>query len=182
MKHGIAFALLALAASIGATSLHGEPLSWHVGIAMGTAMDKRGPYDFDADADNSRSVFAGATHASGFGVEATYADLGRLHAPGIADGGFDLDGELWSLGATWSLSTGVIDPYAKLGWFWREDDGIALGIAGPTPMRIHDDGVTAEVGGRWRAGDAFALRLGYAWYDFDTDSDGSALLAAEWHF
>ena len=116
------------------------------------------------------------------GLEASYADLGELYLSGIADGGFRTDGDLWAVAVTYSPDTGALRPYAKLGWFSRDENGQAITIAGPRPISFDDDGLTAELGGRWFVNDNFALRLGYSWYDFDGGGDGSVGAAVEWHF
>jgi hypothetical protein len=181
MRH--AFRLAAVAAILAFPAVvPAQSLDWHVGLGVSGELDGRGPPGFDADADNGRHVVAGVRFENGFGVEAGYADLGELVSPGIADAGFALDGELWTVGATFGWRIERFEPYAKLGWFSREDDGVAISIVGPSPLTLSDDGVMAEVGLRWHVTEPFALRLGYAHYDFETDADGSALLLAEWHF
>jgi hypothetical protein len=171
-------ALLPLAAPLAAQSLH-----WHAGVGLAGELDGRGPpAGRPLEAENAGTLLVGATHGSGFGVEAAYVDLGELVASNIADAGYEVDGELWSVGATYAIPLDAFEPYAKLGWFSRDEDGTQLTIAGPRPLRLDDDGVMGEVGLRWRASDAFALRLGYAHYDFEPDADGSAQLMAEWHF
>jgi hypothetical protein len=159
-----------------------QSVDWHVGIGVTSELDGRGPFDFDADAEDGRTVVVGARFDNGFGVEAAYVDLGQILSPGIADAGFVLDGELWSVGATWGRRIERLEPYAKLGWFSREDDGISISIIGPAPLTVSDDGFMAEAGLRWYVTDPFALRLACAHYDFERDSDGSAQLLAEWHF
>lgn len=172
------------AAMLAANAAMAQELDWHVGLGLASELDGRGPFDFggSADAKNAGALFAGARWGSGFGVEAAYVDLGRLRHSAVADAGYDADGELWSVGATYSIRLDAIEPYAKLGWFSREEDGIAISIAGPRPLQLDDDGLTGEVGLRWRVTEPFALRLGYVWYDFEPDSDASAQLGAEWHF
>lgn len=160
-----------------------QSLDWHVGLGVAAELDGRAPgFDPQIDAEEAATLFVGATFENGFGFEAAYVDLGNITASGIADGGFDLDGELWSVGATYRIQLDQLEPYAKLGWFSREEDGVAITIAGPVPLSLDDDGLMGEVGLRWRITQPFALRLGYAWYDFEPDSDGSAQFAAEWHF
>jgi opacity protein-like surface antigen len=176
---------LALAAALVLPlATHAQSTDWHIGVGAVGAMDDRAPYDFnvDSDADNGATFVAGIRFDNGFGVEAGYVDLGNVVAIGIADAGFDLDGELWSVGATWGWRFDQLEPYVKLGWFTREEDGITIGIAGPTPVSFSDDGVMAEAGLRWHVTEPFALRLGYTHYDFEREADGAAQLLAEWHF
>jgi opacity protein-like surface antigen len=174
-------AALAAAALLCATSASAQELRWHAGLAVADGLEDRGPFDAD-HTDSTRSLFAGATFDGGFGIEVAYVDLQDIDSIGIADAGFHLEGELWSVGATYGRRVGAFTPYAKLGWFTRDEDGVSVGIAGPRPLSISDDGVTAEVGARWHLGDAFALRAGYAYYDFETGGDAHGLLGAEVHF
>lgn len=157
---------------------------WHIGVGAAGELDQRNGRigGADIDADNPYTVLGGLSWASGFGVEAAWVDLRDIEASNIADAGFRTDGDLWSLGATFAADTGALQPYAKAGWFWRSEDGSAITIAGPRRIDFDDDGVMAEVGGRWRINDSFALRAGYAWYDFDADSDGSVQVVGEMHF
>jgi hypothetical protein len=181
MRHWIA-AALALAAAGGAPQAAAQALDWHVGVGATGELAERGPHDFDADGENGYTLLAGARWDTGFGVEAAYVDLGRLTASAILDAGFDIEGELWSVGATYGVRLDRFEPYAKLGWFSREEDGILIGIAGPTPIDLSDDGLMAEVGARVHLGESFALRAGYAHYDFERGGEGSVQLLAEFHF
>jgi len=157
---------------------------WHLGVGAAGELDRRNGRigGADIDADNPYTVLGGMTWDAGFGVEAAWVNLGDIESSNIADAGFETDGDLWSLGATFAPDTGTLQPYAKLGWFWRSEDGTAITIAGPRRVDFDDDGATAEVGGRWMINDMFALRAGYAWYDFDADSDGSVQVIGEVHF
>ena len=156
---------------------------FYVGIGAADELSDRAPsFGGRADADTVRNIFAGYNFTDTVGVEATYSDLGDLHLSGIADAGFDTDGDLWSVAVTYSPDTGAVRPYAKLGWFSRDENGQAITIAGPQRINFDDDGMTAEIGGRWFVNDSFALRLGYSWFDFDGGSDGSVGAGVEWHF
>jgi hypothetical protein len=181
MRHCVVPTLIAAALALPLVA-EAQSIEWHVGAGASGQLDGRGPYDFDANAENGRNLVAGARWDSGLGVEATYVDLGDLVSPGVVDAGFALEGELWSVGATWGWRFARLEPYVKLGWFTREDDGISISIAGSAPLRVSDDGLMAEAGLRWRVTDPFALRVGYARYDFESEADGSAQLLAEWHF
>ena len=165
-------------------SLPSFALDWHVGVGAAAELDGRGPTvaGVEPEAGTAWTLLAGARHRSGFGVELAWLDLGRLEVPGIADAGYRVDGSLFSAGVTYAPDTGPLQPYAKLGWFSRSEDGTALTIAGPRPFELDDDGVMAEVGGRWQFDAAWALRLGYAWYDFDDGADGSVQAVAELRF
>lgn len=174
---------VAVAMSLMGAAASAQEVDWYAGVGVGAELSDRGPsYGVDPDADTLKTLLVGARFAQGFGVEASYVDLGRLFQAGIADGGFDVDGELWSVGATYTVSFDAFEPYAKLGWFSREEDGVSNSIAGPVPISFDDDGVMGEVGARWRINEPVALRLGYVWYDFEPESDGSVQVAAEWHF
>jgi hypothetical protein len=178
MRRSLAVLLLAL------SPLPALAADWYVGAGALAELDNRTP-SFGGqrvDAESAASVFGGLRFDNGFGLEASWVDLGRARVSAIADAGYDVDGDLVALGLTWAPDTGDLQPYAKLGWFSRSEDGTALTIAGPRPIDFDDDGLMAELGGRWFVTPSFALRGGYSWYDFDVESDGSAMLAAEWHF
>lgn len=174
----VVFGLLALLPLAAAA----QSPEWHLGLGAAGDLDGRGPYDFDANAENGRTLVVGARWDGGFGVEAAYTDLGQILSPGILDAGFVLEGELWSVGATYGWRFDRLEPYVKLGWFTRDDDGISISIAGSAPLTVSDDGLMAEAGLRWRVTEPFALRVGCTHYDFERRSDGSAQFLAEWHF
>ncbi len=157
---------------------------WYVGVGVAGELDDRTPAvgGFGADTETARSLLGGVMLGNGFAFEASHVDLGDATVAPVADAGYAVDGRLWTAGLAWSPDTGRLRPFAKLGWFSRNEDGQALTIAGPTPVDFDDDGLTAEVGGRWFVTDAFALRAGYRWYDFDPKADGSVQVAAEFHF
>lgn len=184
MRHALSLSVLVIASLFSAEQIAAQELSWHIGLGLASELDERAPTTAGGrvDAENAGTVFVGAAHASGFGGEMAYVDLGGASEAGIADGGYDLDGELWSLGVTYAVAFDALEPYAKLGWFTRNEDGVALTIAGPRPFGVDDDGLMGEVGLRWRVTEPVALRLGYVWYDFEPDADGSAQFAAEWRF
>lgn len=164
--------------------LSAQAIDWHLGVAAHDDLDNRAPSfgGARADTETGRSLFGGLRFQNGFGVEAAWLDLGDATQSAVADAGYAIDGSLWSVGLTFAPDTGPLQPYAKLGWFERDEDGVFIGIAGPAPISYDDNGLMAEVGGRWFATPSFALRAGYSWYDFEPRSDGSAMLAAEWHF
>ena len=165
--------------------LSAQAVDWHLGAAVADDFDGRTP-DFGGPSgvstETARSLFGGLRFANGLGIEAAWLDLGEASHSAVADAGYRVDGKLWSIGLTWAPDTGDLQPYAKLGWFDRDEDGTFIGIAGPMPVSYDDDGMMAEVGGRWFLTQSFALRAGYSWYDFEPESDGSVLLGAEWHF
>ncbi|GEM_PF-6292891 len=174
------FASLVLAAApVGAQSL-----DWYVGLGAAGKLDQRGLDGSPGkpDGETACTAYLGVSHASGFGAELAYVDLGRLRVDNLVDAGYRVDGELWSLGATYRIDLGDVEPFAKLGWFRRQDDGHASTLVGVHRFKVEDDGLAAELGVRWRATEALALRAGYAWYDFDGGRDGSVQVAAEWHF
>lgn len=178
MRALLCLSLLAL------SPLSAQAVDWHVGAAVHDDLDGRTP-DFGnsrINTENGRSLFGGLRFENGLGVEAAWLDLGDASQSAVADAGYRVDGRLFSVGLTYAPDTGALQPYAKLGWFDRSEDGTFIGIAGPRPVSYDDDGLMAEVGGRWFVTRSFALRAGYSWYDFAPRSDGSAMLAAEWHF
>ena len=170
---------------VAATLSHpAHAVDWHLGIGAAAELDGRTPDvgDLEPDAETARALVAGLAVGTGFGLEAGWVDLGEASVSAVADAGYRVDGDLWSLGLTWTADTGALQPYAKLGWFSRSESGQALTIVGTTPVDFDDDGVMAELGGRWFITDQFALRAGYTWYDFEPDADGSIGLLAELHF
>lgn len=168
---------------LGLSPLSAVAADWHVGLGAVAELDNRTPRfgGVGVDTETAYSALGGLRFDNGFGVEASWVDLGRARVSAIADAGYEVDGDLLAVGLSWAPDTGALQPYAKLGWFDRSEDGTALTIAGPRPVSFDDNGVMAELGGRWFVSHRFALRAGYSWYDFDEESDGSALLAAEWH-
>lgn len=184
MRHALSLAALAIPLVFAANAVAAHDFSWHVGLGLAAELDERvfSTPGARVEAEEAVTAFVAATHGNGFGAELAYVDLGTVSEAGIADAGYELDGELWSLGLTYAVQMDAFEPYAKLGWYSREEDGVALTIAGPRPFDLDDDGLMGEVGLRWRVTEPVALRLGYVWYDFQPDSDASAQFAAEWRF
>jgi len=175
---------LAAATLLALIPFSASAVDWHLGIGAVAELDGRTPSigGIKPDTQTAYTVVAGVELGQGFGIEVAGVDLGKARLSNIADAGYRVSGDLWSLGVTWSPDTGPVRPYAKLGWFTRDEKGSALTIAGPRRVDFSDDGLMAEVGGRWFVTDSFALRAGYAWYDFDRRSDGSVQVLAEVHF
>lgn len=169
---------------LASMSTSAQAAEWYLGVGAVAELDDRTPNfgSFEPDTETARTLLAGFGLGNDFAIEASYVDLGDAVISPVADAGYAVDGELWTAGVVWSPDTGPLRPYAKLGWFSRSEDGQSLTIAGPSPIDFDDDGLMAELGGRWFITDAFALRAGYARYDFDRDADGSVQVAAELHF
>lgn len=176
--------LLLCALALVGVSSSAQAVDWHLGLGAADQLDDRNPaISADGpDAETAITAVAGVEVGQGFGVEASWVDLGEYRVANVADAGYESDGDLWSLGLTWAPDTGALQPYAKLGWFSRSEDGTGQSIAGPVRVDFDDDGLMGEIGGRWFVTESFALRAGYAWYDFEHDADGSVQLLAELHF
>lgn len=161
-----------------------QAIDWHVGVGAFDALEDRSLFEprDGARGETGVTAVAGLQFGRGFGIEAAWADLGELERSNIADAGYLTEGDLWSLGLTWTTQSGTLRPYAKAGLFQREEDGSALTIAGPRRVSDDDSGWMAEAGARWHLSDRFALRAGYAHYDFDRGGDGSVQVVAELHF
>jgi opacity protein-like surface antigen len=161
-----------------------QAVDWHVGVGALDALEDRSLFEprDGAKGESGVTAVAGLQFGRGFGIEAAWADLGELERSNLADAGYLTEGDLWSLGLTWTTQRGALRPYAKAGLFQREEEGSALTIAGPRRVSDDDSGWMAEAGARWHISDLFALRAGYAHYDFDRGGDGSVQVVAELHF
>lgn len=161
-----------------------QAIDWHVGVGAFDALEDRALFEprDGAQGETAVTAVAGLQFGRGFGIEAAWADLGELERSNIADAGYLTEGDLWSLGLTWTTQSGALRPYGKAGLFQREEEGSTLTIIGPRRVSDEDSGWMAEAGARWHISDLFALRAGYAHYDFNGKGDGSVQLVAELHF
>ena len=159
-----------------------QDVQWYAGASIAQEYDQRASSFDSADAENAQGLLAGVRWGRGWGLELAYVDLGELDFGGALSGGFHSEGDLWSLGATFARRFGNIEPYARLGWFSGESETRSTGLPSFPTRRNSEDGVAAEAGLRWFVTDPLAVRLGWAWYDFDLRAQGRAQLAVEWHF
>lgn len=158
--------------------------SFYGGGAVGVELDGRyGDLPSTLDTDNTAKVFVGWQLADGWSVEAAWHDLGDAAVAPIADFGFDTSTDGFSFGARYVAQIdSPVQPFAKVGYFFFNEDGETISIAGPRRFDEDDRGLMAEVGGLWMVNDTFGVRAGYEWFDFDNGSDGALNLGAEIHF
>ena len=75
-------------------------LPWYFGLRFGDDMDKRLPTSGGGALDSERPLGAtfGYNFREHFAVEGSISDLGRSELTGIADGGFALEGNVFTVG------------------------------------------------------------------------------------
>lgn len=171
---------------LGATGLAQAAGSypWYFGLRIGDDLDKRlpaGPGDLDSQ--RIFGAYGGYHFKNGFGIEVGLNDTGNTTRSGILDAGLDVEGNLYSVGGTYSRE---VAPHFSLfggaGLFRLEEDGTSITIAGPRPLDLSETGFYLEAGGVYVVNDFVGLRASYQWFDFDEDSDGTPFLGAEIHF
>lgn len=103
-----------------AAPLSSAQLYLYVGAGAVAELDDRGPGvgALDPEGEMAKTLLGRVRFESGFGVEATGVDLGELELPNISDSGYNVDGDLWTLG----LTDGI-----KVDWRWTR---ISTGFAG----------------------------------------------------
>lgn len=158
-------ALLAVlfgAAAFGAQAA--ENKGFYAGAGAGQSYVDEGAYD---DEDTAFSVFGGYQFNRYFGLEAGYADFGKLQADVAAS---DLEADAAYLTAVASVPvTDKFSAYAKAGFQrWNLDAPVT------TVGTVDDSGTdpTYGVGVQYRFNDAFALRGEYSRFEIeDADLD-----------
>lgn len=159
----------------------------YVGLRAGSEMDSRFGIIENVQVDSPIGLYGGWNFNDHWGIELGYSDLGQSTAAGIADFGFDLDGRLLTGGVSYRFALNdSFDIFGGVGLFDLSEDGTATTIIGPVPFDRDDNGLYAEVGGRYHFNDRFALRASYQWFDFSSimtdDSDGTPWLGVEFGF
>ena len=134
------------------------------------------------DNDAFSRFFGGVWINENFAVEAAYHDFGRSQLRGLADVGYDLEADGWSLGVVYEYGDAAWAPYTKIGYFSADIDGEFTTIAGSERVSESDDGLMLEAGVRWTPNDTFSLRGGYEWFDFQDGGDGGLTIAAQISF
>lgn len=171
-----------LACAQGATAASSYP--WQFGLRFGDALEKRLPAGGGAlDTERPLGATAGYAFHKHFAVELSITDLGRSERSAAADAGFQLEGNLYTLGLV--AMTEVADRFAVFGGvgaFRLMEDGTATTLAGPRRFDIDQSGFYLEGGARYRLNSVAYLRGSYQWLDFDQDSDGTPWLGVEVHF
>lgn len=173
---------MALAASLPAHAIEGYV---GAGITQAPSEDEYRPIvgvSLKEDNDPFARVFGGIWINENFAVEAAYHDFGRSKFEAIADFGYDLESEGWSLGVVYEYGDAAWAPYTKIGYFTADIDGETTSIAGSQRVSRSDNGLMLEGGVRWTPNDAFSLRGGYEWFDFEGGSDGGLTIAAQFSF
>jgi hypothetical protein len=163
---------------------HADDLRFYGGVALGTGLDGRyGDLPADLDADNVAKFYLGWRFADDFSVDATWHDLGDARVAPITDFGFDTSTDGWSVGLHYVAPVDFpVLPFARVGYFSFDEEGEALGIAGPRDFQADDSGLTFEVGALFAINETFVLRAGYEWFDFEGDSDASFNAGGEIRF
>lgn len=178
--------LLAVAVLLGCNmALAASKLPWYFGLRFGDDMDKRLPTSGGGALDSERPLGAtfGYNFREHFAVEGSISDLGRSELTGIADGGFALEGNVFTVGIV--AQTDVADRFSVfggIGGFRLQEDGTANTIAGSRRFDIDQSGFYVEGGARFKLNDIVHIRGSYQWFDFDQDSDGTPWLGAEVSF
>lgn len=175
--------LLAVAA-LSLSTLSFAESSFGLGLRGGTEMDGRLPDGPGAlDSDNALGGYVNYFWHQNLGIELGYANLGSSSRSGILDAGFELDGDLYTVGLVGSFS--ISEQWHLLGGvggFNLREDGVSISIAGIRPLDNDDSGFYLEAGTRFDFNESFAARLSYQWFDFDQQSDGTPWLGAEVRF
>lgn len=126
--------------------------------------------------------FGGIWINESFAIEGAHHDFGRRTLPAIADFGYDLESEGWSLGVVYEYGDAAWAPYTKIGYFTADIDGEFTTIAGSQQVSRSDNGLMLEGGVRWTPTDTFSLRGGYEWFDFEGGGDIGLTIGAQISF
>lgn len=172
--------LLALALAFSAP-VYAADYYLGVGISQAPDGDQRGFSD-DVDTDPFGKVYGGVYVGQNFSIEGAYHDFGNASLNDVADFGFDLDADAWSVGVRYEYGDAAWAPYSKVGYFSSKTEGELITIAGTTQISDSDNGLMLEGGVRWTPNDTFSLRGGYEWFDFEGGSAEGLTIAAEFSF
>lgn len=162
--------LLAFAATAPA-----QDQSFYAGLDVGGKLDGRFDDFGKLDSDTPFGGHFGWQFHEILSLEAGLINVGETARSAATDAGFELDGTLYQLGVVgripvaerWELLGGV-------GAYRLDEDGTTSTLIGVRPFDNSDSGYFVEAGARFRLNDAWALRAGYRWYDFDPNSEGHA--------
>lgn len=175
--------LVLLLSAITASSAWAEtPV--YAGLRVGTHLDGR----FDnlggnIDTDTPYGGYLGWNLNETFAIEFAASHLGNSTLSNIADGGFDVDGALYQLGAVASFPlSDQFNVLGGVGAYRLNEDGEGSTIAGPINVDFSDSGVYVEVGGRFQLNPQWALRASYTWFDVDSGSEGNVWGGVELKF
>ena len=178
MKRFTVLAVTLLITSQGALAAEAP---FYLGLRVGSAMENRLPQEpGNPDSETPFSGYVGYHFTDFFALEVSYTDLGNSTRSAIVDAGFDLDGSLWTIGATGNLPINEhFSAFGGGGFFDLNEDGTAISLGGPRQLNADDRGFYVEAGGRYRFTEQFAARLSYQWFDFDRDGDGTPWFGLE---
>src|SRR5262245_40170970 len=85
-----------------AASLPAHAVESYIGVGVTQEPDGDQPgFDGDVDTDPYSRVFGGVWINENFAIEAAYHDFGSAKFDGVADLGFDLESDGWSLGVVY---------------------------------------------------------------------------------
>ena len=158
--------LLSATLGVAAFGAHAQDKGFYAGAGVGQSFVDEGVYD---DEDTAFSVFGGYQFTRYFGVEAGYADFGKIEADVAAAPA--LEGDSAYLTAVGTLPiTEKFSAYAKAGLHrWNLDDTLP-GVVGNDDDSGTDP--TYGVGAQYRFTDHVALRGEYSRFEVeDADAD-----------
>ena len=162
-------ALVAVIASAAAFGAQAADKGFYAGAGVGQSFVDEGAYD---DEDTAFSVFGGYQFNRYFGLEAGYADFGKLEPRGV---GPELEASSVYLTAVGTLPiTDHFSAYAKAGFQRWDLDTSIPSIVGNTDHNGTDP--TYGLGVQYRFTDHVALRGEYSRFEVeDTDLDVAQL-------
>ncbi len=173
--------LLLCAATLSAAA---PETPFRAGLRFGADMKDRLPaHSGSVDTKIPFGVTGGYQFDDIFGIEVGFTDLGRSRAQPIADAGFDLDGQIWTIGGTAEMPLNEsITGFVGAGYFDLSEDGTFSGIAGPRPFNNDDSGAYLELGLRLAVLDQLDVRGSYQHFNFDSSAEGTPWLGLEARF
>ena len=157
--------LLSATLGVAAFSANAQDHGFYAGAGVGQSFVDEGPYD---DEDTAFSVFGGYQFNKYFGLEAGYADFGKIEPQGL---GPALEADTAYLTAVGTLPiTDSFSAYAKAGFHNWNLDADLPGVTGNTDDSGTDP--TYGVGVQYRFTDNVALRGEYSRFEVeDADAD-----------
>lgn len=168
--------------------------SFYVGATVGQSIGDSSPplavEEFQLDA--SKRLLAGWKFTDAFALEASYHDFGtasgKYHpcappCPTDIPVSLKTISEAWSLRLEYSLGDRQWQPFAALGWTWRDAEVRSRGLGSGVWVGNDesDNRLSAELGARLHLPHGFALRAGYEWFDLPR-SGGALNAGAEYAF
>jgi predicted porin len=180
LKHGLILLLISTATWTAAA----PETPFRAGLRFGADMKDRLPaHSGSVDTKSPFGVTGSYQFDDTFGIEVGFTDLGRSRAQPIADAGFDLDGQIWTIGGTaaWMLNERV-SALVGAGYFDLSEDGSFSGIAGSRPFNNDDSGGYLEVGLRLSVSEQLDVRGSYQHFNFDRNAEGTPWLGLEARF